>query len=266
MLFEPEELQAPLPRSDRRAVHIIGVLRRHVGDSFDAGVINGPLGKVVITGMTDEALHLAFTAQIPPSPAAPISLLVGLPRPQTARDILRDATTLGVAEIFLVRTEKAERSYAQSSLWHSGEWRRHVLLGAEQAFDTRIPTVRYDLTLTEALGQLPADARVRLSLDNYESAIALGAVEFGAAQSTAAASTELADDGAQRNVGRADRSGSDPRPVVLAIGAERGWSAGERAELHAHGFTAVHLGTRVLRTETAVVAALTLVRAKLGMI
>jgi 16S rRNA (uracil1498-N3)-methyltransferase len=53
--------------------------------------------------------------------------------------------------------------------------------------------------------------------------------------------------------------------VTLAIGPERGWSPAERTLLRAHGFTFVHLGTRVLRTETAVIAALTLVRAKLGL-
>jgi RsmE family RNA methyltransferase len=53
---------------------------------------------------------------------------------------------------------------------------------------------------------------------------------------------------------------------VLALGPERGWGPADRAALRAHGFTLVHLGPRVLRSETAVVAALTLVRAQLGLI
>ena len=56
------------------------------------------------------------------------------------------------------------------------------------------------------------------------------------------------------------------RPVVLALGPERGWGPADRAALRAHGFTLVHLGPRVLRSETAVVSALTLVRTKLGLI
>jgi RsmE family RNA methyltransferase len=55
-------------------------------------------------------------------------------------------------------------------------------------------------------------------------------------------------------------------PVVLALGPERGWGPADRAALRAHGFTLVHLGTRVLRSETAVIAALTLVRARLGLL
>ena len=53
--------------------------------------------------------------------------------------------------------------------------------------------------------------------------------------------------------------------VILAIGGERGWSGADRDTLRAQGFAMFHLGERVLRTETTVVAALSLVRAKLGL-
>jgi RsmE family RNA methyltransferase len=53
---------------------------------------------------------------------------------------------------------------------------------------------------------------------------------------------------------------------VLALGPERGWGPADRAALRAYGFTLVHLGPRVLRSETAVIAALTLVRARLGLL
>jgi RsmE family RNA methyltransferase len=52
---------------------------------------------------------------------------------------------------------------------------------------------------------------------------------------------------------------------VLAFGPERGWSAAERGLFRRHAFTFAHLGPRVLRTETATLAALALIRAKLGL-
>jgi RsmE family RNA methyltransferase len=236
VLFETHELGAPLARTDRRARHLLEVLRRGVGEAFDAGVVNGPRGRATLTRVAGDSLAFSFVATTPPPPPEPVTLLVGLPRPQTARDVLRDATTLGVGALHFVRAEKAERSYAQSSLWSSGEWRRHVLAGAEQAFATRVPEVTHDLPLADVLATLPADAQ-RLALDNYESPRAL-----------------------------ADISLAPNRPAALALGAERGWSAAERALLRAQGFALVHLGARVLRTETAVVAALTLVRARLGLL
>lgn len=240
VLFETPELEWPLPRTDRRAQHVLDVLRRKLGDTFDAGVINGPRGRATITNITAQALSIAFdpTGGAPAVP--PITLVVGLPRPQTARDVLRDATTVGVGAIHFVATERSEPSYAQSTLWSSGEWRRHALAGAEQAFDTFVPEVTSGQTLSSALTKLaeakPDHTTVRIALDNYESPAPL-----------------------------LDVSVPPGSHVIVAIGCERGWSAAERDLLRASGYTFAHLGSRVLRTETAVVAALTLIRAKLGL-
>jgi len=231
VLFTPDEIARPLSRRDPRAVHLLTVLKRQCGETFDAGLINGPVGRGTLLAIGAEALTLSFVWGGPPPPPEPVALIIGLPRPQTARDILRDATTLGAAAIHFVLTEKGERNYAQSSLWTTREWERHVVAGAGQAFATRIPEITHGRTLAETLDALPT-ATQRLALDHYEAAAPLGSV----------------------------RSTPESQ-VVLALGPERGWSAGDRALLHAHAFALVHLGPRVLRCETAVVAALTLVRA-----
>ncbi len=234
ILFTPEDLSRPLLRTDPRARHIVEVLKRTPGDTFAAGLINGPRGKATLTSLTPDALTLTFTSTHTPVAAAPIAVIVGLPRPQTARDILRDLTTLGVASIDFVITEKTDPNYAHSSLWSSGEWRRHALAGAEQAFDTCLPRVTHTHTLSDLLATLPASS-TRLALDNYESPRALGSLE--------------------------NLSPS----ITLALGPERGWSARDRDTLRAAHFDFVHLGPRVLRAESACLAAVTLVRAKLGL-
>lgn len=226
ILFEPGETAAPLPRTDPRAQHLLDVLRRRVGDTFDAGLVNGPRGKGTLLTLGDATLTLSLVWSAEPPPLPPVTLLIGLPRPQTARDILRDATTMGVAAIHFVRTEKSEHSYAQSTLWTTGEWRRHLLAGAAQAFDTRLPEVTWGRTLAELAATLPPHS-TRLALDNYEATIPLGSAVAAAKP-----------------------------PAVLALGPERGWGAEDRAWLRAHGFTLAHLGTRVLRVETAVLAVL----------
>jgi len=238
LLFAPDELAAPLPRGDARAVHLLEVLRRLAGDSFDAGLVDGPRGKGTLVAIGPDPLTLTFTWGAPPPPLAPITLIVGLPRPQTARKILHDATTLGVAAMHFVVTEKGEPGYAQSPLWHTGEWRRHLLAGAAQAFCTRLPAVTYGQALPATLAALPA-ATTRLALDNYEATSSLGAA--------------LALPG--------DRT---PASVALALGPERGWSASDRDDLRTAGFTLVHLGPRVLRVETATLAAVAIVKAQRG--
>jgi RsmE family RNA methyltransferase len=244
ILFSPAEVQLPLSRSDPRARHILDVLRRQPGDTFDAGLIDGPRGKGTVVAADRTKLKLTFAWSGPPPPLSPIHLILGLPRPATARDVLREATSLGVAALHFVRTDKGEPSYATSSLWADESWRDCVLAGAAQAFCTRLPAVTHGNSLADAIAALPAQPpagstgqqrNLRLALDNYESPAAL-------------ATTDL--------------TGADS--VALALGAERGWSAGERDLLRARGFTFVHLGARVLRTETACVAAISLVKARLG--
>lgn len=237
ILFTAEEAGGALPRTDPRAVHLLSVLRREVGESFDAGLINGPRGKGRLEAVEPDRLHLSFRWELPPAPLEPLILLLGLPRPQTARDLLREATTLGATALHFVTTERCDANYAASSLWSTGEWRRHCLQGAEQAFDTRIPEVSWSQSLESALASLPGGG-IRVGLDNYEARGALGTCE------------EIRKREAQ--------------PVVMALGPERGWGERDRALLRREGFVLAHLGARVLRSETAMVAAVSILRACQG--
>jgi len=251
VLFESDELNQPLALSDRRAEHVLTVLKRAPGDRFDAGVINGPRGKGLVVAITASALHWTFDGGARPGALAdlgahqarpevalhlpPIELWVGLPRPQTARKILQEATAMGVSALRFFVSGKTEAGYAQSTLWTSGEWRRHALAGVEQSFTTQLPEIEFNVGLAATLATHPHPTL--LALDNYEASQRLAALEP-----------------------------SVRPPVAIAVGSERGWSGEERDQLRAAGAHLVHLGARVLRTETACLAALTLVQAGLKVI
>ena len=232
VLFEASELDSPIAPQDPRYRHITTVLRRETGDSFDAGVINGPRGKARIETHDDQGLRLRFDGSPIHSPPPPTTLIIGLPRPQTGRDILRDATTLGATTMHFVATHRSDPNYASSSLWQNHAWRRHVMEGAAQAFDTYTPEVTSARPLTAAVTSLPPGTRL-LMLDNYGAATPLDHV----------------------------RLPSSDTPVALCLGPERGWDDADRAQLAVAQAERVHLGERVLRLETAVTAALTLLNA-----
>ncbi|GDX81911.1 ribosomal RNA small subunit methyltransferase E 1 [Deltaproteobacteria bacterium] len=232
VLFEPGELGAPLPRADLRAVHILTVLRRAAGDAFNAGVVNGPIGSATLESVDDRELRFVFTPARQPPSLPDITLVVGMPRPPTARDILRDATTMGVRAIHFVSTERTHEGFATSSLWRDDEWRKLLVQGAAQACDTQLPIVTWTHSLIGALAKAPPGDW--LALDNYEASGHLSAWK-PAAENT---------------------------PIVLAIGPERGWGPRDRERLRAAGGTLLHLGARVLRVEMAVVAALALLQAR----
>lgn len=226
VLFASDELGAPLSADDPRVRHVRTVLRRAPGEAFDAGVVDGPIGRAVLDDGAD-GVRVRFTAGRPPPPLPPVTLVLGMCRPQTARDVLRDATTLGVRAIHVVTTARSDPGYAQSTLWRGDEAARQLRIGAAQAFDTRLPTWSAGRTLAAVLAGLPADG-ARIALDPYEGAGPLLPVAG---------------------------------EVTVAIGPERGWDAADRATLRAHGFTLVGLGPRVLRVESAVVAALAIIGA-----
>jgi RsmE family RNA methyltransferase len=141
---------------------------------------------------------------------------------------------MGVRAMHFVATERSDRSYAQSSLWTSGEWRRQLLIGAAQAFDTRLPEVTWSSTLGKELSNRTAQPGTRVALDNYEASTRLVTV----------AST------------------APDAHVTLAIGPERGWGPKDRDQLRDHGYTLAHLGSRVLRVESACIAALAILSAR----
>ena len=232
ILFEKSEVDAPLSRDDYRIVHLMDVLRRQPGDVTDVGLINGPRGKAVLGAVTDEQVTLEFSWTEEPASLLPIDLIAGLSRPQTSRKILQEATSLGVRRIHFVATDRGEPSYAMSKLWTTDEWRQCIRSGVEQAFSTRFPEVRFGLTLAESI-QAMEDVPRRICMDNYEAKSSL-----------------------REAVG-------EHKSVVLAVGSERGWSADERNQFRKHGFVLAHLGERPLRTETAAIAAISVVAAGL---
>ena len=231
VLFQDGELDRLLPQEDARARHVLDVIGCKEGDSFDVGLIDGPRGKARIARILQRGLQLDFNFATEVPDLYPVELIVGLPRPPSARRILKDLTTQGVKKMHFVATDKGEKSYLNSRLWAGGEYRRLLQAGAEQAFCTRLPEVNLHESLTDCITNLSYGER--LALDNYEADASLGSLHCIASS------------------------------YILAVGAERGWSGGERNALREGDFTLVSLGSRVLKTETACIVGLALVLEKL---
>lgn len=238
LLFEENELQNYLGPEDLRVRHIKEVLRMSKGNQLFVGIINGVRGKAVIVEDNANGLLFEIDWESKSPISLPITLIVGLSRPQTSRKILEECTSMGVARIFLFSSEKGEPSYAKSKLWQTHEWKRHLIKGAEQAFSTTIPEVMHFENLRSCLHFLKSENNDTLSvaLDNYEAPLSL---------------TEVP----KRKEG-----------YTLAVGSERGWSKDERNLLRESKFILAHLGNRVLRTETACIAGISLISSKLGVL
>jgi len=224
-LLEQAIEQVEWSAKDSRTIHLQNTLKAKEGDLVDFGVINGPKGKGRVAWQASGNAKIFLNWH--PAGASdlmPISILVGLSRPQTCRKIIEQGSTLGVSEILFFPSEKGELSYGDSSLWEN-EWRRLLVKGAEQAFSCHLPVCQKVGSLKQAIEQSTSTNSIRLALDIYEATKPLALLKPSPGQS-----------------------------VQLAIGPERGWSNKERRFLRDMGFALAHLGQRVLRVETAMVA------------
>ena len=247
-LFTQEEIDKPLKAADPRAEHIKKILHKGVGDTFAAGIIEGPAGTATITS-ADADITFAFAPQSDGKPLFPLHMIIGFPRPIQLKRLLRDMAALGVASVRLCGTELGEKSYLKAGLSDPQEVYKMLLDGTVQAASTHVPKPYIYQTLAECLDALEAEAGKDASPKNAALKLALDNVE-------------------PRSSLRAFLQDNPPqgRPVFAAIGSERGWSPAERSLLEARGFVRLGMGARVMRTETACTVSASIILSELGVL
>ena len=249
-----------------------------MGDSFDAGLLNGPLGQGRIIALEpDGSIRVELQLDRPAPERHPLRVAVGFPRPIQLRRLLRDLSSLGVSHIDLLATELGEKSYQDTTLLSDGGAEQALIEGAIQSRDTTLPILASYPSLRTWLaakaweaGKGPSETdvhpvtagqSVKLAQDanNVQSVNAIQTVN-----ETQPAVLLLAPDNVRPVGSMAELPCSPGAEAVLVIGSERGWSESERAQLEAAGFLRLSMGSRALRTETACVAAAILALEKIG--
>jgi len=230
ILLSPDDIEdgrLARVRDPRRLAHLHEVHRASPGDLLTLGIEGGKIGRGELLALgDDEALfNVAGLDQAPP-PALPVHLVLALPRPRMLARTLEHVTALGVKHITLLNTRRVEKSYWQSPELGEEKIHRHLVLGLEQARDTRLPEVVLAKGFRPFVEErLPGLLAKRRGL-----------------------------------VAHPGLPGDCPRnldePVLLLVGPEGGFIPWEVERLLATGCEGIHLGPRILRVETAVTALL----------
>ncbi|MCD9032845.1 16S rRNA (uracil(1498)-N(3))-methyltransferase [Luteimonas sp. Y-2-2-4F] len=218
------------------AAHLLRVLRLREGDA--CVLFNGDGhdydARIASAGKRDGEAEVLARRPVDNESPLRIVLLQGIARGEKMDWILQKATELGVAAVVPVHSERSEvkldGARADKRLAH---WTSVVVSACEQSGRARLPAVAPPRPLHEAAAALAGDGP-RLLLDPF-------------AARTAAALAAPRDGG-----------------LVLAVGPEGGWSPRDRETLAACGFEGIRLGPRVLRTETAGLAAIAALQARFG--
>lgn len=237
VLFEEAELVSPLPLCDPRIKHIQKILHKGVGDSFDAGIVNGAAGTAEILSVSHQGMEFRFVANGDGKPLHPVTMIIGFPRPIQLKRLLRDIASLGVSQVHLCGTELGEKSYLKATLSQPEELHAMLKDGSIQAKSTHVPQVFVHQNVASCLDFVAGNDSIRVALDNIEPTASLQGFlssKFSADEAKTAG-------------------------VVAAIGSERGWTANERNLFRERGFTLCGMGERVLRTETAATTAVAII-------
>lgn len=212
----------------RRLCHLHDVHRAQVGDSFNMGILNGDMGRGTLIAFDKTEARFELILDTPAPPALPLHLILALPRPRMLARTLENITALGVKQVTLLNTRRVEKSYWQSPELAREKIDQHLWLGLEQTRDTRWPEV----TL-EPLFKPFIEDRLPALLTGYRGLLAHPHTEQ-----------------------ECPRGLAFDVPIALAIGPEGGFIPYEVEQLTTAGLTPVHIGPRILRVETAVVALL----------
>jgi 16S rRNA (uracil1498-N3)-methyltransferase len=219
--------------------HLRASLRVRAGERIWTGDEHRRRCLIEVVRVDRRALHGTVIEQFSgPAPSAP-RLLIGqsILKGERMDWAIQKATELGAAGIVpLVSAQTIVRPKQGRAGSQQERWQRIALEAAQQSERWDVPAVGTPRSAAEFFST-PDLAGLKLILSEREAGQSLRAIALPS---------------------------SPAETIALAIGPEGGWRNEELAGARAHGFLPVTLGTRILRAETAVVAALSVIQSRLG--
>jgi 16S rRNA (uracil1498-N3)-methyltransferase len=208
------------------AHHLGRVLRAQRGQLYELS--DGAsvwLGR--IEAVARDRIGFALLEEIPSHvPAVDITLLLSIVKFDAFEWAIEKATELGVGAIVPVAAARSEKALLAAAEKRADRWRRILMEASQQSRRVRVPVLGAALRPEQAFSKPQVGGRVMLS--------------------------ERSEAAALRTV----LASQPPAHATLAIGPEGGWTDEEFAAAADAGFREASLGKLILRTETAVVAAL----------
>jgi 16S rRNA (uracil1498-N3)-methyltransferase len=237
-----------------QAIHLARVLRAEPGQIFDI-VANGFLHRAEIITATEDRVDFTLHEQLESDAALPLHLLLAIFKFDHMEWAIEKATELGISRITPILARRTEKHLAQSALKRAERWRRIALESAKQSRRTDIPEIADPAHLKQALEQEKAPTRILLS--EIEQSQTLTA----ALENSQPVTNDRVPHPSQshRDGWDVESQSSDPTQTIthaLAVGPEGGWTPEEITLFLQHNWQPVTLGPRILRAETAAIAAI----------
>jgi 16S rRNA (uracil1498-N3)-methyltransferase len=220
------------------AEHMARVLRAQPGMEADV-VAGGRVFHAEVVSVSLQEVRFNLIAEVNADPALPITLVMSVFKFDPMEWAIEKATELGVAGIAPIIARRTEKHLAQAAEKRAERWRRIVQEASQQSRRSDVPVIHEPMALAERVRA--ASSATRIVLAEQERTTTLrAAVDESVAH-----------------------SGTEAPTLEIAIGPEGGWAPEEEALFDANGWLAVSLGPRILRAETAAIAALAVIASSL---
>jgi 16S rRNA (uracil1498-N3)-methyltransferase len=229
-----------------QAQHLSRVLRAQPGMEFDV-VAGGHAWLARIASIDRDSVRFTLLHELESAPALPVTLLLSVFKFDRMEWAIEKAVELGCSRIVPVLAERTEKHLAQAAAKRVDRWRRLSLEAAKQSRRSDLPEIAEPDRLTTILAtDRPANPPEHLSAEAAAGPLRILLSETEEDQPLLRVLQESADAASR---------------IMLAVGPEGGWTAAEIALFKHAGWQSVSLGPRILRVETAVIAALAVVNA-----
>jgi len=217
-----------------QAEHLARVLRAQPGMEADV-VAGGRVFHAEVAAVAANEVRFNLIAELTADPALPITLVMSIYKFDRMEWAIEKATELGVAAIAPVIARRTEKHLGLAAEKRVERWRRIANEASQQARRSDVPLIHDPVPLAQRVRG--AAEATRIVLAEQERTTTLRAI---VEEAVTAAQNEM--------------------PVLeIALGPEGGWAPDEEALFDAHGWRAASLGPRILRAETAAIAALAVV-------
>jgi len=245
------------------AEHLGRVLRAEPGQLYELSDGNrvwlGRVESVALSKRGESHVDFALVEPIPVrEPALDIELLISLVKFDRFEWCLEKATELGAGGIVPLSAIRSDKPLIAAAAKRRARWEKVVLESAQQSRRLRPPVIRALATPEQAFAQSSAGCKILLSERPQASPLREALSRFSEGRSPSSPVRE-----SQTRVASVP-AGKVPLSAALAIGPEGGWTDAEIGSACAAGFTEASLGENILRTETAVLAAVAVTQFALG--
>jgi len=217
-----------------QAAHMARVLRAQPGMEADV-VAGGHVFHAEVAAVSSDEVRFNLVAEVQADPALPVTLVMSVYKFDHMEWAIEKATELGVTALAPVIAHRTEKHLAEAAEKRAERWRRIAHEAAQQSRRSDVPLIHQPAPLASRVRAASNATRVVLAEQERTTTL-------------------------RRLIEEAVEAAGQEMPALeIAIGPEGGWAPAEEALFDANGWRAATLGPRILRAETAAIAALAVV-------